>query len=215
MRNIQPLLFFFESINQWNYHTYIDLFNMKPCKRYKEMFHEVLGGFSHPLSKYEMYIVTTKGNQGIGFMMEDRQTQNPVLFGGLQEWGSTAIMWPDWMYIPMDANNLVFDDRDNRTEQLKVYSMTEEEHFQLMMLRDLPPHEVIDKSIELYQYLSPITKKHRIGLSIEYNHMDLDLKEFIPSTSSLETIDSFFGNALELYYKAEEHGNPFSYYSLS
>lgn len=215
MKNVQPLLFFFETINQWNYHTYVDLFDMKPSTRYEKMFHEVLGGFSHPLSKYEMYITTTKGNQGIGFMMEDRQLQTPVLFGGLQEWKSTAVMWPDWMYIPMHSTKLVFDDRSEMTEELEAYVMSEEEHFQTMMLRDLPDHKFIEKGIEVFQYLQPIAKNHKIGFSIDYNHMDMDFKDFIPSESAFDTIESLFGNALELYYEAEEHGNPFSYYTLS
>lgn len=215
MKNIQPVLFFFETINQWNYHTYVELFDMKPSVRYKDMFHEVLGGFSHPLSKYEMYITTTKHNQGIGFMMEDRQTQTPVLFAGLQEWGGKAVMWPDWMYIPMNANKLVFDDRDPNTPEMEVVVMSEEEHFQTMMIRDLPDHRVIEPAIEVYQYLKPIAANHKIGFSIDYNHMDMDFKDFIPAESAFQTIEQLFGNALELYYEAEEHGNPFSYYTLS
>ena len=215
MKNIQPVLFFFETINQWNYHTYVDLFDMKPCKRYEKMFHEVLGGFSHPLSKYEMYITTTKANQGIGFILEDRTTQEIVLFAGLQEWGSVATMWPDWMYIPMHSNKLVFDDRSEQTESMEAYVMSEEEHFQTMMLRDLPDHQYIERAMEVYQYLQPIAKNHKIGFSIDYQHMDIDFKDFIPSESAFATIDSLFGNAMELYYEAEEHGNPFSYYTLS
>lgn len=215
MKNIQPVLFFFETINQWNYHTYVDLFDMKPSKRYEGMFHEVLYGISHPLSKYEMYITTTKYNQGIGFMLEDRKTQKPVLFAGLQEYGHTAVMWPDWMYIPMNATKLVFDERDERVEQLEVYAMSEEEHFQTMMLRDLPPHSAIEKGMKIFEYLSPIAKKHSIGFSIDYENMDHDFKNFIPSENAFNTIESLFGNALELYYEAEEHGNPFSHYTIS
>lgn len=215
MKNIQPVLFFFETINQWNYHTYVDLFDMKSSNRYKDMFHEVLYGFTHPLSKYEMYITTTKRNQGIGFMMEDRQTQTPVLFAGLQEWGSTAIMWPDWMYIPHNASKIVFDDKCLETKQMDAFVMSEEEHFQTMMLRDLPEHHVINPAMEVYQYLKPIAQRHKIGFSIDYNHMDMDFKDFIPADSAFQTITNLFGNALELYYEAEEHGNPFNHYTIS
>lgn len=215
MKNIQPVLFFFETINQWNYHTYVDLFNMKKCERYKDMFHEVLGGFSHPLSRYEMYITTTKHNQGIGFMMEDRHTDELVLFAGLQEIGSTAVMWPDWMYIPMHSNKLVFDDKSSETKPMDVTIMSEEEHFQTMMLRDLPEHHVIEPAMKVYQYLQPIADKHKIGFSIDYDHMDINFKDFIPAESAFQTIDSIFGNAMELYYEAELHGNPFSHYAIS
>lgn len=215
MKNVQPLLFFFETINQWNYHTYVDLFKMVPSTRYKDMFHEVLGGFSHPESRYEMYITTSKNNQGIGFMMEDRNINTPVLFAGLQEWGSTAVMWPDWMYIPMQSKKIVFDDRSRETQGLEVYEMEEDEHFQLLMMRDLPEHQFIAPALEVYNYLKPIAERHDIGFSIDYNHMDMDFNDFIPSSFAFDTIESIFGNALELYYEAEEHGNPFKHYVVS
>lgn len=215
MKNIQPLLFFFETFNQWNFHTAIDLFDLKKSKRYANDFHSVHYGLSHPLSKYELYITTKKHTQGIGFMLEDRETQTPKLFSCLQDWETTSVMWPDWMYIPYNSRALVFKDTIPENKPLNFYEMEEDEHFQLLMLRDLPDFDAMKKAYEVYKYLEPIAKKHKMGFSIDYRYMDLDFKDFIPADSAFSTIESLFGNAVELYYEAEEHGNPFSYYSIS
>lgn len=215
MKNVQRPIFFFELLNQWNFHTYKDLFNMTPNKRYEKMFQEVLGGFTHPDSRYEMLLTISGNEHAIGFAMEDREINELVLFAGLQEYGNKGVMWPDWMYIPMAANNLYIDDKHESTNKMLAEPMSEEEHFQTMMLRDLPPFEYYAKGIKVYEYLAPIANKHSIGFSVDYKHMDMDFNEFIPSENAFTKIDSLFGNALALFYEAENHGNPVKYYNVS
>lgn len=217
MTNLQPVLFFFETIMQWNYHNLVEVFNLhKETTKYSDMFDEIYSGISHPQSKYEMYITTDKNTNAIGFMMEDRALNSPVLFANLQSYGILSKMWPDWMLVPMNSTKLIYDNSSNDKIQLNVdINITEEEHFQMMMLYELPPFEILHKAIEVNDYLSLIGRRHKIGFSVSYEHMDMDFKDFFPSNHTFDTIDSLFGNALELYYEAEEHGNPFSHYTLS
>lgn len=208
MKNIQPMLFFFELVNQWRYHTAVDVFELKESRKYKNMFESSYIGLSHPLSRYEMYLTSKKGTNGIGFMLEDRTNNQPALFANLQNYGGRSILYPEWMYLPMHSTKLVYMD-----ESLDVDpNIEEDEHFQMTMLYNLPDHQYIKPAYEAYNYLQPIAKKHSIGFDLDYNNLNLDLSEFIPAELSLNIIDSMYENALELLFEAEEHGNPFNHY---
>lgn len=217
MKNIQPVLFFFETINTWNFRAVINVFKLTETKKYSNMFDEVYIGLSHPQSKYELYFTSNKGSGAIGFALEDKDTNQLVLMSNMQQRGTSAKMYPDWMLINMDSfnNKLSFYDTKDKMIMEIDENMVEEEHFQNMMLYDLPPYETYHKAIEVYKYLSPIAKRHRIGFSVDYNHLDMDFDEFFPSNEVFDTIDSIYGNALELFYEAENHGNPFNHYTIS
>ena len=215
MKNIQPMLFYFETLCQWNFRNIIQLFNLTPSTRYKEMFQEVYYGVSHPQSRYEMYLTKSKTTNYTEFMIEDKKTKKPVLFGDYRNINFVSKMYPDWMQINQTAKKLqVFDSRNKMVLDAST-TMTEEEHFQKMMLSELPPFEVFEDAFKVYEYLQPIADRHNIGFSIDYDEINHDFSEFFPSNEAYDIIDSLFGNALELYYEAEEHGNPFNYYTLS
>jgi|AGFT01.1.fsa_nt_gi hypothetical protein len=208
MKNIQSMLFFFELVNQWRFHTAVDVFELKESKKYKNMFSECFVGLSHPLSRYEMYLTSKKGTNGIGLMLEDRETNQPSLFGNLQNYGGRTILYPSWMYLPMHSTKIVYMDESLEVDR----NIAEDEHFQMTMLYNLPDHQYIKPACEVYDYLEKIARKHSIGFDLDYQHLDLDLSEFIPAELSLNIIDSMYENALELLFEAENHGNPFNHY---
>ncbi|WNV47210.1 hypothetical protein ENKO_101 [Klebsiella phage fENko-Kae01] len=212
MKNIQPLLFFFELVNQWRFNYAVDVFNLKPTTKYSKMFGEIYVGLSHPQSQFEMYYTSKKRTGAIGLLVEDKSIGQPVLFGDLQAFGYRTVMHHDWMYLPMGTNKIVYAN----AEDIEVNpDIMEDEHFQLMMLHTLPEFEHIKPAIEVHDYLKPIVQKHDIGFDISYEHLKTDFSGFVPSAHALDTIDSIYANALELYYEAEEHGNPFSNYIVS
>jgi len=216
MKNIQSLLFYFEMINQWRgFSNMQSIFSLTPSVKYAKMFDEVYYGLSHEQSKYELYITSNKNTGAIGFMVEDRDLNAPVLFGNLQDWGNSTRMYPEWMKVQMESTQLAFYDKNNKIIMNVDPEILEEEHFQLMMIHDLPPFETLHKAIDVNNYLRPIAKKHKIGFSIDYAHLDMDFTYFFPSNKAFDIIDSVYGNALQLYYEAEEHGNPFNYYVIS
>lgn len=208
MKNVKSVLTYCNMLRKFGYHNVIQAFKLTCMKEsdYNDDFYEILyEGLSEKDSTLQMRMGSQKYSGTITFELYDTVLQCPVACFSLGSITQHTTMYQNWLTVNYKSDRFFVYDKKSENHHEEIFpSIGEDEHFQLMMMRETPEYEDIQNAFEYVEKMYPLLKYYRLCSLAQYESLDVDFSKHVPKEEVLKEIDIQFPGMLQYYNEAED-----------
>lgn len=163
----------------------------------------VVGSFCTEDSAYDIYVCEVQPSNDLGFAIFDKNQVLVSMFQCNNPFWKTCL-YPDWaMLDPTKSKIKVYDSKNEEVVIDLDESMTEEEHFQLMMMRAMPDYDAMVNTVQYIKDTMRSLCNHEFCHPVSYEHLDLDFStikfkdsviEYIQEVTKFDFISTMINN---------------------
>lgn len=184
MKGLVNLLAMSESILEIGYHSVVSrmkLQNVIEDDKYKHLNHlykELYGGFSPSTDRYQFMLFSTN-MFNIGFLAYDTEIDDVCTVIPLVYPVRQSTLYSDWASLsPTSSDAVFYDSTGGEVSRVDVSKeLTEDEHFQLMMLYNVPEFEDVQPTLDYLFSVQPLLVEYDRYNIIAYKYLDSDISE--------------------------------------
>lgn len=134
----------------------------------------VVGSLSTEDSSYDICVCEVQPSSDLGFAIFDKDQNLISMFQCNNPFWKTCL-YPEWaMLDPTKSTIKVYDAKNDEVVIDLDESMSEEEHFQLMMMRAMPEYNAMINTVQYIKDTMPALRTHEFCHPVLYEHLDLD-----------------------------------------
>lgn len=163
----------------------------------------VVGSFCSEDSPYDICVCEVQPSSDLGFAIFDKNQNLISMFQCNNPFWKTC-MYPEWaMLDPTTSSIKVYDSKNDEVVIDLDESMSEEEHFQLMMMRAMPEYNAMINTVQYIKDTMPSLRTHEFCHPVLYEHLDLDFStikfkdsviEYIQENTKFDFISTMINN---------------------
>lgn len=207
MKNVKSVLTYCNMLRKFGYHNVIQAFELEDMKEsdYNSDFYDTLyEGLSTKECTLQMRMGSQKYTGTITFELYDTVLKRPVACFSLASITPHTTMYQDWLSVNYSSERFFVYDSKSVNQREEIYpSIGEDEHFQLMMMRDTPEYDDIRNAFEYVEKMYPLLRYYKLCSLAQYESLDVDFSRHIPKEEVLKEIDIQFPGMLQYYNEAE------------
>lgn len=198
IKDLKKVLMYFRMIRMFGYHNVIQRFEMKRVKIQNKFYSELFEGISDPESVLQVRLGSSAVENYITFEVFDTEKNEPVSIFSLDSNVKDSTMYNDWAVLSPHDDVLRVYDQKNKVAKLEISNtLGEDEHFQMMMERDMPEYENIQKMVQYISEVHPVLKEFWLYNYVQYNSLDVDYSKHIPHKEFIEEMFYNFPDYME------------------
>ncbi|WOL22619.1 hypothetical protein [Escherichia phage vB_EcoM_JNE01] len=142
-------------------------------------------------SEYSIHPVLVEPFQGTGFGIFDKNMELISMFRVMDGLINRTVLYSTWANInPKYPTIKAFDGSQKEITVDVDENMTEEEHFQTLMFRQMPEYKHMIDAINYTKEILPALEVNKFMHPVDYNHLNLDLSNTHFSEKVLQCIQN-------------------------
>lgn len=206
-------------LQHFGYHNLVQRFELTDIvdtnTRMKELYYEVYAGLCNPDDRYQLHMASSKLNGTITYIIHDSEINDNVAVFSSHYMASKSTLYSDWgVIVPWSDEITVYDSNNEQTHLTINETLGEDEHFQLMMERNVPEYESVLEVLKYVKEVQPYLISYARCSIIDYDHLDVDFEEFNLRDDFFEALEIEFPGICKAYKEAIEYGTKIDYPDL-
>lgn len=174
MKNLDKFADLISTAKAFGYYNFIQRFGLK---EESNRFCKVYRGICTEDSEYQFLIGTMRSSGGITYIVEDNKTGEYLNMFALRAEGESELtaMFKDWTRLSYKYDKFnIYNYETKKMEVVPNIDMSEDEHFQFMLLHDIPDYDTVQSVLKYHKEVSPMLKEHKLFNIITYTMPDFD-----------------------------------------
>ena len=205
VKDVERVLRFTELILRFGYHNVVQRYELKDVKKELNdtwnVYAEVYKGLSDPTSTTQLYLTSTNRAGFITFIMYDTVAEDVLHVFSTNDLVVHTSLYDDWAIIKPNSTQIQVFTNDEKNPYATIeLNMEEDEHFQKMMLHDMPEFEHIQEVALYLNEMIPILRQYKRVAIVNYERLHADLSRFEPNDKFIEDCEIEFSGS-KLYYE--------------
>lgn len=206
-------------LDKFGYHNLVQRFGLVDISDkntvLKDLYNEVYEGLCDPNDRFQLHLASAKHNGTITYIIHDAEINDNVAVFARSSFVRKSTLYPDWgIIVPWSDEVTVYDSKNEQTHLVINDSLGEDEHFQLMMERDVPEYESVQKVLEYTKTVHPYLISYVKCSIIDYDHLDIDFEEFSLSEDFFAALEDQYPGLRKAFIEAVHNGTKIDYQDL-
>lgn len=198
-------------LQKFGYHNLVQRYDLRNIvddnSILKSLYFEVYEGLCDPNDRFQLHMASSKPRGDITYIIHDAKINDNVGVFSTTYNAHKNILYSNWGVIVPWSTDVTIHDKNNEEKYLEVTeSLGEDEHFQLMMERDVPEYESVLEAIRYMKKVHPYLISYKRCSIIDYDYLDMDFEGFKLRDDFFADMEIEFPGILKAFEEANKNG---------
>ena len=198
-------------LQKFGYHNLVQRYGLRDIVDkntiLKNVYFDVYEGLCDPEDRFQLHMASSKPRGDITYIIHDSEINDNVAVFSTTYQVPKSTLYSNWGVIVPWSDEVTIHDKNSKETYLVISeSLGEDEHFQLMMERDVPEYEAVLKAIQYMKKVQPYLISYKRCSIIDYDHLDMDFEGFKLRDDFFTDIEIEFPGILKAFEEANKNG---------